>query len=92
MRVRDLEDEDLEQRISEHLTKLGSFAVHSDTAPLQALNTEKLVRVLNKHADALVEAATASAKYASRLVWATTALVLATILLFAVALVDYVSQ
>ena len=61
--MKSLTDDELEQEISNELKRLGSHEGHRDithAAPLQAFNTEKLARALNKHALALVNAAEAS--------------------------------
>ena len=57
---------------------------HREIAAVQAVLARRLVAALNAHGDALATAAKASDEYARRLVWATWALVLASVVLVVV--------
>ena len=71
--------EEREQKKASLLKELSSHSGRSQSEQLQALLTEDLIEALARHAEALIKSTEASDRYAARLVWATWALVAATV-------------
>ena len=71
--------EEREHKKASLLEKLSSHSGRFESEQLQALLTEDLIEALAQHAEALTKSSEASDRYAGRLVWATWALVAATV-------------